>query len=158
MGEFLENLGEHYRDRKKRRGEIEQILTQVESEVQGLRKTRDYYETWGCAYQHLKKESRWNSVDVFISGGGSKIPYVEKVFGFPWWNQIKVQYPVQLLPQPDDYKTDGIPAPFERMSVAYGLSRPKPELEEYVLPSVAPDHTPPKLPELQLDHEILYAK
>ena len=49
----------------------------------------------------------------------------------------------------------GIP---KRMAVAYGLARPKPELEHYVLPDKVGDHTPPQLPVKEFDRDELYPK
>jgi len=96
---------------------------------------------------------------VFVTGGGAKLPFVEEVFSIPWWNQIKVQYSVNRLPILDDYQFGEGNAPFERMAVAYGLARPIPELNEYILPSAAPDHTPSPLPIKNIpDREDQYPK
>ena len=42
------------------------------------------------------------------------------------------------------------------MSVAYGLARPLPELDDFVLPDDCPDQTPAPLPVRELDHEDIY--
>ena len=67
-------------------------------------------------------------VQVFLTGGGSNLPFVGDVFSHPWWQQLKVTYPVSALPTPDDFDSGGGRAPFQRMAVAYGLARPKPQL------------------------------
>jgi len=112
--------------------------------------------------KHLARETAWEKVQIFLCGGGANLPYVEGVFSTPWkWSNLQarqVKYPVSKLPTPDDYDAEEIDAPFERLAIAYGLARPIPELEQYVLPSGSPDHTPPRLPVQDFDHEILYPK
>ena len=61
--------------------------------------------------------------------------------------QLKnIKYPVHYLPAPEDYDSADGKVPFQRMAVAYGLSRPAPELGEFVLPADCPNHTPNPLP------------
>jgi hypothetical protein len=156
---FVENLGSHALYKKSSEGKNENLLHDILEEIESLRSSKEYYRTWGSAFRHLKKQSKWEKVEVFICGGGSNLPYVEKVFSVPWWNQIKAKYPVSRLPVPDDYDPGEVKAPFERMAVAYGLARPIPELDEYVLPGNAPDDTPPPLPRKDLpDRDDLYPK
>jgi len=65
---------------------------------------------------------------------------------------------VSRLPTPDDYDAGESAAPFERMAVAYGLARPTPELEDYLLPAEVGDHTPPPLAVKEFDRDELYPK
>lgn len=111
---------------------------------------------WGKAYSHCKKQTEWerDKVHVFVCGGGSKNPFVPKIFSESWMHrpgQDWGPYPLRTLPVPDDYDSLNGRVPFERLSVAYGLTIPKPELTEYVLPEDAPDHTPPPLPRIDID-------
>lgn len=137
------------------------ILLNIRSALYELKNSEAYYKTWGKAYNHFKSESAWEKVQIFISGGGAKLPFIEEIFSEPWWKHLQhrnVRYPVELLPMPDNYDPGSSNAPFHRMAVAYGLAIPKPALEDYKLPREAPDHTPPKLPVLELDHEDIYLK
>lgn len=113
----------------------------VRNELIDFKKSKAYYQTWGDAYKHLTKQTEWEKAEVFLCGGGSNLPYVDDIFSFPWWKELKVKYNVSRLPVPEDYKSTNIP--IARVSVAYGLSYPIPELEEYILPDDSPDHTPP---------------
>lgn len=104
-------------------------------------------ETWTKAFGwHLKKEPEWkgNAVQVLIAGGGSTIPRIPLEFSESW-RQGWGPYPIRALPRPPDFDTSGGQVPFGRLAVAYGLTRPKPELDAFVLPSDAKDHTPPVL-------------
>jgi len=131
----------------------------VLNELNALRDSREYHQTWGSAYyRHLKKYTAWEKVEIFVCGGGASLPHIEEVFSRPWWKNLYVKYPVSKLPTPDDYKNWKSTAPFERMAVAYGLARPLPELERYMLPAETGDHTPPPLPVLELDRDDLYPK
>ncbi|MDO9517209.1 MAG: hypothetical protein Q7J10_04070 [Methanosarcinaceae archaeon] len=134
------------------------IIPAVFNEIRAIKKSDEYYQTWGSAYlYHLKKSSAWNNVEVFVCGGGSNLPYIEEVFSVPWWNSLKeFRYNVSPLPTPFNYETEGINAPFERMAVAYGLAHPLPEFGGYVLPQEAPDDTPPIIRRPPPDHEDLY--
>jgi len=102
---------------------------------------------WQEAYSHLKKQSEWGKqkVQIFTCGGGSKIPFIEEIFCQSWMKDWG-PYPINKLPVPDDYDTVNDKAPFERMSVAYGLTQPLPEIGKYVLPGDCPIQTPPPLP------------
>jgi hypothetical protein len=156
---FIENLGSPAFYKKSSKEKYKSLLSNIQKEIENLRSSGEYYKTWGSAYRHFKKQSKWEKVEVFISGGGANLPYVEEVFSNPWWNQINVKYPVSRLPTPDDYNPGEGNAPFERMAVAYGLARPIPELDEYILPGGAPDDTPPPLPKRkELDRDDLYPK
>lgn len=127
-------------------------------EIGSLRNSKEYYQTWGSAYNRLRKQTEWEKVEIFLCGGGANLPYVENVFSQPWWQNLQVKYLVSRLPVPDDYDPGESAAPFERMAVAYGLARPSPEFEEYVLPAEVGDHTPPPLPVKELDRDELYPK
>lgn len=123
---------------KRKPNDIQEL---VRNELIRFKASREYYQTWGGAYKHLTKQTEWEKAEVFLCGGGSNLPYVDDVFSFPWWKELKVKYNVSRLPIPEDYKSTNIP--IDRVSVAYGLSYPIPELEEYILPDDSPDHTPP---------------
>ena len=86
------------------------------------------------------------------------MPHVNEVFSKPWWSHLKGKYSVSKLPVPDNYDPGEGGAPFERMSVAFGLAIPLPQIGDFVLPSGSPDHThaPPR--EYTLDHEDLYPR
>lgn len=90
---------------------------------------------WGEAYQRYQQEAVWHNVNIFISGGGSYIPYVKDIFSVPWWPQIRENYPINILPKPDDYSLPNGNIPFLRMAVAYGLCRTIPEFEKFKLPN-----------------------
>jgi hypothetical protein len=101
---------------------------------------------WSEAFKyHLRKESEWRAdkVQVFLAGGGASLSGAHATFRecplMARWGP----YPCSLVPAPDGYDSRGGVAPFARMSVAYGLSIPIPELEVNVMPSESPDHTPP---------------
>jgi hypothetical protein len=130
----------------------------IKEEIGGLFGSRGYKDIWVEAYKHLKKESYWKDVKVLVSGGGSKLPYISDFASRPWTSQIPGRYSVDFLSRPDDFDTEA-DIPFYRMSVAYGLTWPKPTLRGYVLPKDAPDHTPPPLPKKEMsDREELYPK
>jgi hypothetical protein len=106
---------------------------------------------WSLAYSHLRRESEWRGekVKILYSGGGANFPFVQKIFEKSWMSkpgQNWGPYPIELLPTPPEYKGQSKIAPFYRLSVAYGLTFPEPELGHIVLPKDAPDHTPPPLP------------
>lgn len=100
---------------------------------------------WSEAFGHLSNESEWrgDKVHVFLAGGGASLtgavarfqqcPLVDR------WGP----YSCSMLPTPDGYDSRSGAAPFARMSVAYGLSIPIPELEVNLMPSESPDHTLP---------------
>jgi len=125
-------------------------------ELCDFRDSKEYKKTWGSAYRQLRRDTLWKNVEIFTCGGGSKLPHTEEVFSKPWWRNLDVEYRVSNLPVPDNYEPGKSGAPFERMSVAYGLANPFPKFEDYILPNDCPDQTPPPLPVLELDHEDLY--
>ncbi|MDA3833335.1 MAG: hypothetical protein PF495_08055 [Spirochaetales bacterium] len=133
-----------------------QLRAIILNEISSLRDSKEYYQTWGSAYKHLKKQTKWEKVEIFLCGGGANLPHVEDVFSRPWWKNIQTNYAVGRLPTPDDYDAGESTAPFERMAVAYGLARPSPEFEDYILPAEVGDHTPPPLPVRELDRDVLY--
>ncbi|MGI6252343.1 MAG: hypothetical protein ACOYJV_02800 [Aminivibrio sp.] len=100
------------------------------------------YSAWGLAYNKKRTESEWkkDKVKVFVCGGGSGLPFVEEVFGRCWHDESWGPYEVVRLYAPSNFK--GRPEDFSRLSVAYGLTFPRPELAEYILPKDCPDHTP----------------
>lgn len=116
---------------------------------------------WTQAYGHLSKQSEWlkDNVQIFLTGGGAGVPHVWNEFSRSWMDAWG-PHPVRPLPTPHDYVASGVEAPFERLSVAYGLSVPAPLLNEYVLPDDSPDHTPPRLQALSLrdrhDVDVVY--
>jgi hypothetical protein len=123
-----------------------------------LRDSREYKETWGSAYRHLNQDNLWKNVEIFACGGGSNLPHIDKAFSKPWWTNLNTKYRVSKLPVPDNYQPGKSGAPFERMSVAYGLAIPFPQLDDFTLPDDSPDHTP-EPPQLKyFDHEELYPK
>ena len=130
----------------------------VFDELTDLRDSKEYKLTWGAAYKHLVRDKDWENVEILTCGGGSNFPQVEEVFRRPWWPQIKSHYPVNKLPVPDNFDPGPSKAPFERMSVAYGLAIPLPQLEKFKLPGHSPDHTPPEPPEYSPDSDDLYPK
>jgi len=132
-------------------------LSAIQRQLQQLWSSKPYKDTWGHAYSHYRKSSVWESVHVFVSGGGARLPHIRQIFSQPWWRNIRSQYPVELIPKPGQYN-DKLNAPFERMAVAYGLAIPQPMLEKYKLPKEAPNHTPAPLPEIDLHHEDMYLK
>jgi len=98
--------------------------------------------TWTEGYaRHYKKQSAWEDIPVFVCGGGAKLPGVKDVFARAWVPNFK-NFRVRELPVPDDYDALGGAAPFDRLSVAYGLTFLSPELGDFALPSDSPDHTP----------------
>jgi len=123
-----------------------------------LRDSREYKETWGSAYSHLKQDCFWKDVEIFACGGGSNLPHIDKAFSKPWWTNLNTKYRVSKLPVPDNYQPGKSGAPFERMSVAYGLAIPFPQLDDFTLPDDSPDHTPEPPPLKYFDHEELYPK
>ena len=130
----------------------------VLKELCNLRDSREYKQTWASAYKHRKKDYLWKDVEVFACGGGSNFPHIDKAFSKPWWPNLDTKYRVSKLPVPDNYEPGKSRAPFERMSVAYGLAIPFPQLDEFILPKDCPNHTPESPPIKILDHEELYPK
>ena len=128
------------------------------SELCEFRDSSEYKQTWGSAYRHFKKDYLWKNVEIFVCGGGSNFPYIDKAFSKPWWVNLNTKYSVSKLPVPDNYDPEKSRAPFERMSVAYGLAIPFPQLEDFTLPSGSPDHTPAPPPVKVIDPEDLYPK
>jgi len=137
----------------------EKLNSSMYEEIRKIKTDQEYYRTWGSAYKfHFRKETAWNDVEIFLSGGGANFPYVQDIFSIPWWNKIQARYRTSILPTPDNYDPGKCRAPFERMSVAYGLSYPIPQFEDYTLPGDCKDQTPPTLPTRVLYHEDLYAR
>ena len=104
---------------------------------------------WTQAHTHLKAETPWHQVEVFLTGGGAEVRGAEEVFARPWWQHLNhqhIRYEVSALPEPDVYDSLDNRGPFSRMAVAYGLTYPEPELGGYTLPADCPDQTPPPLP------------
>jgi len=98
--------------------------------------------SWASAYKYFKQEKYWmaDRVTVYVGGGGALNPLVPDVFKKSWmkgWGPYKVED----IPVPVDFDK-GAGAPFSRMSVAYGLTFPEPELAKFSLPSEQRDRTP----------------
>lgn len=154
---FLERLAMGNVQTPGDRGESRSLYDNIHGEIRSIRDSKVYSEAWGNAYSRLRKQSAWENVEIFLTGGGASLPFVKGVFSVPWWKNLHIRYPVNSLPTPDDYHPGDGDAPFNRMSVAYGLARPKPEFDDYILPSDVGDHTPP-LPPLRKgpDRDDLY--
>ena len=118
------------------------MLELVQAELENIRVAT--WRTWTDAYNHLRRQQDWMATPLFVCGGGSQLPGVKRVFSQPWVSQFS-PHEVRSLPVPDDFDSLGGQVPFDRLSVAYGLAQPKPELGQYVLPKDSPDHTPPKV-------------
>lgn len=116
---------------------------------------------WQQAYTHLQKQDAWDihanparysrekhslykedRVDIYICGGGAQSSFCQKIFQHNPNMQAWGPYPVSNLPEPDDYDSLEEKSPFSRLSVAYGLTIPKPSLQKFTLPKDSPDHTP----------------
>lgn len=101
---------------------------------------------WSKAHREkMKKQSAWESCPIFLCGGGAALPEARGVFSKCWVPNWPA-HQMRVLPTPHDYEKGA--APFERMSVAYGLAIPGPE-HGYdgegggpILPNDAPDYTP----------------
>lgn len=122
-----------------------------------FRDSKDYKSTWGSAYSYLKIDNQWFDVKIYTCGGGSYMPQVDEVFAKPWWRHLNTRYDVNKLPVPEDYDSGPAEAPFDRMSVAYGLAIPLPQLGGYTLPNESPNHTPAAVPMKSRDHEDMYS-
>jgi len=145
-------------------GNFNEMQKEIFRELKQFKDSKEYVKTWGMAYGHLAGTSLWEKVEVFLSGGGAYWQPAKEVFSVPWIkltegrSERKVKYPVNPLPTPDDFNDAGTGAPFGRMAVAYGLTRPIPVLSEYVLPNDAPDHTPIRVRKVLPDRDDLYPK
>jgi len=111
----------------------------------------DTRKAWQAAYKKEKGQSNWekDKVQIFTSGGGCKLPYVNDVFKESWHNQGYNDwgpYPICELPSPDCYDSKNPGIPFKRLSVAFGLTVDKLDLGQYTLPRDCPDFTPLPLP------------
>lgn len=159
VSDFLERLVEGKVQISGDKESTRNLYDSIEGEIKSVRDSKVYSEAWGSAYSKMKKQGAWENVEIFLTGGGANLPFVRDAFSVPWWKNLEVRYPVSYLPRPDDYHSGDCNAPFNRMSVAYGLARPAPELEEYVLPGDVVDQTPP-LPPLRNgpDRDDLYPK
>lgn len=129
------------------------LHTRIVKELQNLRTKTN--PVWVEGYRHLARQSDWmkEKVHVFVAGGGAGIPYVRHEFSQSWANWGP--YSLGPLPEPDDYDSLGGRAPFQRLSVAYGLTRPRPELGDHTLPPDSPNHTPPRPVKPQTDRSAL---
>ena len=104
------------------------------------------YPVWGKAYAKNRCQGNWthDQVEVFVCGGGGSLPYVEEIYSKSWYREDWGPYQVKKLLPPADFKVSNMD--FSRLSVAYGLSYPEPELNRYVLPKDCEDQTPRKSP------------
>lgn len=111
-------------------------------------RVKEANEVWATAYRDKYRiESAWRGkrVRVFLAGGGALIPLAREVFARSWvsdWGP----YPCEIIPDPENYVEAKVGAPFVRVSVAYGLTTPIPQLEEFIMPKDAPNDTPPPAP------------
>jgi len=127
--------------------EKQEIRQEVKEQLETIwEKSR--FPAWGAAYKKRKQGSEWkrNKVKVFVCGGGSGLPYVKEIFGRSWYEDSWGPYEVVSHFSPSDF--GGRPEDFSRLSVAYGLTFPRPELQKYVLPKDCPDQTPAPLPRM----------
>jgi hypothetical protein len=101
-------------------------------------------KAWSDAYGHDAQESAWTkeAIKVFLTGGGALIPAARTVFAQSWMQRWG-PYPCEIIPTPETFDARSA-APFHRLSVAFGLATPLPELGTNVMPSKSPNHTPPK--------------
>jgi hypothetical protein len=117
-----------------------EIRRLVEGRLAHIRKTMNV--AWACAYGKYRRPSVWREVPVFLGGGGSQIPGLPSAFR-PSWIPAFGNHAMRALPHSRDYDEEGHRVPFDRLSVAVGLTFPRPELSEYVLPNDVKDGTPP---------------
>ena len=155
---------------------IEDLSRAPESLKEGLRVHvnglwRESWSAWCRAYGRKRTQGAWerDRVRVFVCGGAARLPGVESVFAQSWMSQATGPnwgpYPIGPLPHPSNYVDPQGKAPFHRMSVAYGLAQPLPELGDFgpqgdhILPRDCPDNTPPRpfelgsLPEVASDDD-----
>ncbi len=101
----------------------DEIKYEIKKELKEL--WEDSHVVWGQAYSRRKSQSEWekDKVHVLICGGGAKAPFIKEIFSKSWMTDWG-PYPVYLLPIPDDYDSMDDKAPFDRLSVAYGLCQP----------------------------------
>jgi hypothetical protein len=135
----------------------ESLRNSVRGEVEQL--WRATHEAWGEAYGHLRQQTFWerDKVQVFVCGGGCRLPGVEYWFSKSWMD-VHAQAPERhwgpyrydVLPAPEEFNIAAGVASFPRLAVAYGLTLPLPALGKFILPSSAPDHTPPPMPRLKI--------
>lgn len=107
-------------------------------------------QAWTAAYKKDPGESKWtrDAVRVFVSGGGALIPECRTVFSESWqpgWGP----YPTAPVPGPD-LEVTNTELPFARLCVAYGLTTPRGELGQYVMPDDVPAAAPPQV--LRIDY------
>lgn len=148
---LVESLAEQHRS----------LRTQVGSYLEEI--WRSSRKVWSQAYGRRARQSAWekDNVRVFICGGAAHLPGVSEIFAKSWYGGVGGAnwgpYPVAELGKPPDYFDPGNKAPFFRMSVAYGLAQPIPDLGDFgpggdhVLPRDCPDNTPPRPRELHWD-------
>jgi hypothetical protein len=119
------------------------LQEQVRCELRAL--WEDSHIAWREAYGTLRKQSEWEKgkVQVFVCGGASRLPLIKEIFSESWMRNWG-PYPIRDLPGPDVYESANAKAPFNRLCVAYGLTTPRLELGEYLLPRDCPEHTPIK--------------
>ncbi|MBN1998607.1 hypothetical protein JW935_13695 [candidate division KSB1 bacterium] len=116
----------------------------IHSRLQSL--WEDSKRIWGNAYQKNKAESSWRNVKIFTSGGGARIPEINEVFCVPWAEKFQTIFTYKMikLPVPDSCDTLNQQVDFNRLSVAFGLCFPKPEIFKCVKPHQCPNQTPIK--------------
>lgn len=111
---------------------------------------RSLHPGWAEAYrEHMKKSGEWDGIPVFLCGGGANLVGARDVFSKAWARPTLRDFAVRTLPEPNEYVSRQ--APFDRLSVAYGLTFLGPEFGQFTLPADSPDHTPEiKMKELPL--------
>lgn len=154
------NMREYLSTLDKLIGENENIELSktVREEINKILGGEEYRKVWAEAYNHLRSQTAWEKVEIFIGGGGARLPFVKETLAKPWWENLNTRYPVDLIPPTEDYYEENNEVPFERVAVAYGLAIPKPALDQYVLPLDSPDQTPAPLPCWEYDRDTIYAK
>lgn len=100
--------------------------------------------TWTEGYaRHYKQQTAWEKIPVFLCGGGSRLVGGRDIFRKAWVPNFD-DFHVRKLPIPEDFDDHRGTIPFDRLSVAYGLTFLAPELGGggFILPKDSPDHTP----------------
>lgn len=101
---------------------------------------------WANAYLKDRQLPDFNSMRVFVTGGGANNDEFVRWLSIPWWKEMRkrqVRFETSPLPEPEHYIGDEH-VPFLRMAVAVGLTRNLPEFGDFVPPNQTPDMTPPR--------------
>ena len=84
--------------------------------------------------RHYMRQSGWVNIPVFACGGGARLLGVKQIFAKAWVPNFE-DFTVRDLPLPEDYDSHKGAVPFDRLSVAYGLTFLGPELGGFSLPA-----------------------